>query len=139
MAGINVILLTGRSISQGVGKEKGKLSEDYASSVAVCEIDPNDLNRLGVTEGEHIRVSNEHGSIVLRAVESKRGPHQGIVYIPYGLWANALIGAKTDGTGMPSFKGVPAYVEPAPGHRVTGLRDLIKDLYAEGKLRDDSK
>jgi len=131
MSKVKVTLLTGRTITQGVGKEIGKLSEEYLASVAVCELDPEDLKRLSIRENENIRVATEFGSVVLRAKESQRAPHPGVAYIPYGLWANAIIGPRTHGTGMPSFKGVPAEVEPAPKEETMGIRGMLKSLYGK--------
>jgi len=41
MPKMQVSLLTGRTIDQGRGKEYGKLSDEYMSSVSICEIDPD--------------------------------------------------------------------------------------------------
>jgi formylmethanofuran dehydrogenase subunit D len=40
---------------------------------------------------------------------------------------------KTHGTGMPSFKGIPAEIEPAPKERVLSLHDLLNQYYGEKK------
>lgn len=128
---MKVTLLTGRTITQGVGKELGKLSGEYLESVAVCELDPEDLRLLGIRENGNIRVATEFGSVVLKAKESLRVPHPGVAYIPYGLWANIVVGPRTHGTGMPSFKGVPAEVEPAQGEETLGMRELLRNLYGK--------
>jgi len=124
-------LLTGRTIYQGVGKEHGKLSDEYWHSVAVCEMDPSDLQLLGIKENNSVRVITESGSVVLRAVESLRAPHAGVIFIPYGLFANVLTGTRTHGTGMPSFKGIPAEVEPARGEKAMKIRDLLRECYGK--------
>ncbi|MEM2094950.1 MAG: molybdopterin dinucleotide binding domain-containing protein [Candidatus Bathyarchaeia archaeon] len=131
MARLKMTLLTGRSINQGVGKELGKFSKEYEESVAVCELDPEDLKLLEINIGESILVKSEFGSVILRASESKRAPHRGVAYVPYGLWANLLTGVETAGTGMPYFKGLPVEVEPAKNEKVTSLRDLLKSLYGK--------
>ena len=114
-------MITGRSAAQGRTKEKGKKTSEYIDSVTICEFDPKDLKALGVEPGENIRISTAHGSVVLKAVESKQTPHEGIIFIPYGAWANMLISPETDGTGMPSFKGIPAEVTPAPDSKVSEI------------------
>ncbi|MEM2921120.1 MAG: molybdopterin dinucleotide binding domain-containing protein [Candidatus Bathyarchaeia archaeon] len=131
MARLKMTLLTGRTINQGVGKELGKFSKEYEESVAVCELDPEDLKLLEINIGESILVKSEFGSVILRASESKRAPHRGVAYVPYGLWANLLTGVETAGTGMPYFKGLPVEVEPAKNEKVTSLRDLLKSLYGK--------
>ena len=119
-------LLTGRTIEQGVGKEQGKMSDEYFESVAVCYIDPDDLRKLKVKEGSNILVSTEHGSVVVKTAKSLRGPHGGIVFIPYGPWANAVVSNETDSIGMPSLKGIPAKIDPAPTEPILSLKELLK-------------
>jgi formylmethanofuran dehydrogenase subunit D len=119
-------LLTGRTIEQGVGKEQGKASGEYFESAAVCYIDPNDLRKLGIKEESNILVSTEYGSVIVKAAKSLRGPHEGIVFIPYGPWANAVVSNETDSIGMPSLKGIPARIEPAPTESILSLKELLK-------------
>ena len=129
---LKVILNTGRTLRQGQGKEYGKLSERYWKSVAICEIDPDDLKKLDVKDGQPVRITTESGSVLVRAVKSARAPHPGRVFIPYGPWANVIIGSTTHGTGMPSYKGVPAVVEPAlSGEKVQSLEELLQTHYEE--------
>lgn len=115
-------MITGRSVAQGRAKEKGKKTSEYIDSVTICEFDPKDLKALGVGPGENVRISTAHGRVVLKAAESKQTPHEGIIFIPYGAWANILISPETDGTGMPSFKGIPAEVTSAPDSKVTEIK-----------------
>jgi len=123
---LKVTLLTGRTLRQGQGKEHGKLSEQYWKSVAVCEMDPDDMKRLGVRENENVRIATEWGSIVVKAVKSLRAPHPGAVFVPYGPWVSLIMDSKTHGTGMPSLKGVTAEVEPAREEPVLSLPELLK-------------
>ena len=127
MPSLKVILLTGRTLRQGQGKEYGKLSERYWKSVAVCEIDPDDMKKLGITEGNSVKIGTDHGLVVVRAIKSLRGPHAGRVFVPYGPWANVIVNPKTHGTGMPSFKGIQAIVEPAPSsEKVLTMPELLE-------------
>ena len=132
MSGMRVTLLTGRTVDQGTGKEFGKLSEEYRKSVAICEIDPKDMNEFGIKENQNVKVSTDFGSIVLKAVKSIRGPHPKIVYIPYGPWANIIVNPRTHGTGMPTLKGIPAQVELAPTEKVLDVYTLLKERYRKG-------
>jgi len=129
---LKVTLLTGRTIEQGVGKEHGKSSKEYLESVSICYIDPEDMKKLGIKNGTNVLVSTDYGSVVVKAVKSKRFPHAGEIFIPYGPWANVVVNPETDGIGMPSFKGVPATIEPAPEQRVLSLAELLKEQYGKG-------
>lgn len=129
---LKVTLLTGRTIEQGVGKECGKSSKEYVESVSVCYMDPEDLKKLGIKEKANVQVSTEHGAVVVTALKSKRAPHPGVIFIPYGPWANVIVDPETHGIGMPSLKGIPAYVEPAREKPVFSLKELLKQSFGKG-------
>ncbi|MBC7130953.1 molybdopterin dinucleotide-binding protein, partial [Candidatus Bathyarchaeota archaeon] len=111
---------------QGVSKEHGKFSKEYMESVAICYLDPQDLKKLGIKDGTNVKVTTEFGSVVVKSIKSIRTPHPGIAFIPYGPWANAVMDPETHGLGMPSFKGIPAEVEPAPEEPILTLKELLK-------------
>ncbi|MFN3621869.1 MAG: molybdopterin dinucleotide binding domain-containing protein, partial [Nitrososphaerales archaeon] len=122
----------GRSLVHGVGKEAGKFSDKYIQEVSTCQIDPEDLKTLDIKPGDCVRLTTEYGSVVLK-VSSSALVHRGSVFIPYGPYANLLIGTKTGGTGMPSFKGIPVEVEPAPGESVPELKELLVKMYGRSR------
>jgi len=124
-------LITGRTIEQGVGKECGKASKEYVESVSVCYVDPEDLKRLGIKEKTNILVSTQYGSVVVKALKSIRAPHPRIIYIPYGPWANAVVNPETHAIGMPSFKGIPATIEPAGDLPLLGLEELLENQFGK--------
>lgn len=124
-------LLTGRTIEQGVGKEQGKMSKEYYESVSVCYIDPKDLKKLRSKAKEPVRVSTDFGSVVLTGLKSPQGPHSGIVFIPYGPWANVIVDPETDSIGMPSLKGIKAQIEPCPDGLVLSLDELLKEQFGK--------
>lgn len=62
---LKIIILTGRTIDQGCGKEIGKASKEYVDSVAICEMNEGDMKRLGVRDGDRVKVTTEVGSVVL--------------------------------------------------------------------------
>ncbi|MBX5321522.1 MAG: molybdopterin dinucleotide binding domain-containing protein [Candidatus Bathyarchaeota archaeon] len=129
---LRVTLLTGRTIEQGVGKEHGKSSKEYVESVSVCYMDPEDMKKLGVKDKTNIQVSTAFGSVVVKAQKSLRAPHPSVIFIPYGPWANVIVDPETHGIGMPSFKGIPATVEPAPEKPVLGLKELLELQFRKG-------
>ncbi|MEM3566173.1 MAG: molybdopterin dinucleotide binding domain-containing protein [Candidatus Bathyarchaeia archaeon] len=129
---LKVTLLTGRTIEQGAGKERGKSSKEYVESVSVCYMDPEDMKKLSIKDGTNIQVSTAFGSVVVKAKKSLRAPHPSVVFIPYGLWANVVVDPETHGIGMPSFKGIVATVEPAPDKPVMGLEELLKTVFRKG-------
>lgn len=129
MSKVKVTLLTGRTIDQGTSKEHGKLSKEYQEKVAICEVDSSDLEKLTAKKNLNVKVMTRYGSVVVKAVESSRGSHPGIAYMPYGLWANIVVDPHTHGTGMPSFKGISAELEAAPSEKVTSIPLLLEETF----------
>jgi formylmethanofuran dehydrogenase subunit D len=128
---LRVTLCTGRTIEQGVGKEHGKASNDYMESVAVCYMESEDLKELGIKEKMNVQVSTKYGSVVVKALKSPGSSQRGLVFMPYGPWANAVVYPETDSVGMPSFKGMPAEIEPAPDKPILDLGRLLNKQFGK--------
>ncbi len=103
-------LITGRTPEQGEGLHKGKGSEAYRSATTLVEMSPEDMARLGIEEGQVVRVQTVAGQVEVPVRAGALPP--GLLFVPMGPAANGLIGTETEGTGMPSFKGLAAEVEP---------------------------
>jgi formylmethanofuran dehydrogenase subunit D len=126
---LRVTLLTGRTIEQGVGKEQGKISQEYFEACSMVYMDSEDMKKLGVKNNTNVLVTTPQGSVVLKAVKYPRSPTPGLIYIPYGPWANAICSNATTSIGMPSFKGTPAEVEAAPDKPVLSIKELLKSQF----------
>ena len=125
MASLNVTLLSGRSLAQAKSREAGRFSEEYLRTVAVCELNPDDLASLGIASGQNVKVTTKTGSVILRATIASQPLPRGVIFLPYGPWANMLIPMETYGTGMPSFKGLEADVTPAVDQKILDVRSLV--------------
>jgi len=121
-------LVTGRTVAQGEAIETGKTLDKFSQAAAIVELDPEDMFKMGVKEGDVVKVTSQHGSVAVRVVKSQNAPHQGVAFMPLGPWANVLVGGETSGTGMPSFKGIQVKIEPAPEEKVLSSRELILSL-----------
>ena len=126
---LHAILITGRTIDQGVGKEMGKGSKEYFDSSSICVIDEADLKKLGIKTRSNVKVTSKYGSVIVKAAKNPYGSNPGLVFIPCGLWANAICGDETFGMGMPLFKGFQVEVEPAPNQAILTLDELLKEEY----------
>ena len=126
---LRVTLLTGRTIEQGVGKEQGKSSQMYFEACSMVYMDGNDMKKLGVKNGQNVLITTSDGSVVLKAVKYPRAATPGLVFIPYGPWANAVCSNATTSIGMPSFKGTPAEIEPAPDKPILTIEQLFKSEF----------
>jgi formylmethanofuran dehydrogenase subunit D len=128
---LKLTLITGRTIDQGAGKERGKGSQEYFDSAAICMLDKVDLNKLGIKHGSTVQVTSQYGSVIVKAKEYPRGAHPGIAFMPCGLWANAVCGDNTYSMGMPLFKGFPIEIEPAQEKTILTLDELLKQEYGK--------
>jgi formylmethanofuran dehydrogenase subunit D len=130
---LEVTLITGRTIAQGEAIETGKELDAYTDSTAVCELDPEDMKKLGAVDGDTLKISTEAGEVFVKAVKSSQESPEGLAFIPMGPWANSVIGFDTSSTGMPSFKGVKAVIELAKDQRVLSARELVRARYSKYK------
>jgi len=126
MSWVEVTLISGRSLSQARGRERGKFSDEYAKSVAVCELDPDDMKELGATDGENVKVATKFGQVILTAATSKQAPHRGVAFVPYSAWASMLFDPSTHTSGMPTLKGLRATIEKAPKAKVATLEEITR-------------
>ncbi|MBP2146488.1 formylmethanofuran dehydrogenase subunit D [Methanofollis sp. W23] len=126
MPEIELNLISGRSIQQGVSMEAGKEKPAYTKACGIIEMDDADFKRLGAWRNTNVRVTSEYGSVVVKAVQTTQGPHPGLAFIPMGPWANMVISPKTYSTGMPTFKGVPVTVDVAEDEPVYDSLDLVR-------------
>ncbi|MBA7610821.1 hypothetical protein ES703_18035 [subsurface metagenome] len=99
------IFISGRTLKQGRTLHLGKHSPEYGEEVSSLEMNELDMAGLDLNEGDEVQVKTEAGRITARCRLSDNLP-RGIVFMPYGLPANMLIGVDTGGTGMPDFKGI---------------------------------
>ena len=123
---LNATLITGRTTSQGTARHGKKTQNEYVESAAICELDPEDIEKLKIKEGDTVRIKTNYGAVTVRVVISTQTPHPGIIFIPMGPWANEIIGPDTDSIGMPSFKSIPAEIEAAPDENILDALALIK-------------
>ncbi len=126
---LRVTLLSGRTIEQGVGKEYGKASHEYYDACSMVYMDADDMKKMGIRNNTNVEVTTPIGSVVLKAVKYPRGPTPGLIYIPYGPWANAVCSDATTSIGMPSFKGTPAEVTAAPNKKILTIEELMKSEF----------
>lgn len=129
---IEVILTTGRTFKQGEAKEIGRDSKEFTEAVAVCELDPKDMDRLKVKENDTVKVKTETGEVFVRTVKSSQTPHEGLAFMPMGPWVNSITGSGTGSTGMPMFKNFKAKVGAAKGEKILSAIELARSYIKEG-------
>ena len=123
---MEVTLISGRTANQGIGLEEGKLSKKYVESVNHVQLNPEDIEKLGLKEGNRVKVTTGFGSVTVAWTPDK-GLDEGIVFFPYGPWANQVYSAVTGSTGMPIMKGIPASIEVTE-EKILSVEEIVEKL-----------
>ena len=106
------LLNPSRTSKQGVKINVGKDDEEYQRIVNTLTICAADLQDLGISAGDTVRVRTEFGEANFQCEVGK--VPEGMLFVPYGPPTCRLMGGSTDGTGMPTSKGWEVDVEPVP-------------------------
>ncbi len=88
----------------------GKDNDEYRAIVNTLTMHADDMQALGLADGDSVRIRTEAGEAVFQC-EAGKTP-QGMLLVPYGPPTCKLMGGGTDGTGMPTSKGWEVEVEP---------------------------
>ena len=107
-----MILIPVRTSEQGTALNSGKLKEAYIVETSMLDVNTEDMQRLGLQEGDKVRLSNEIGTIVVtcRGKKPEDLPH-GLLAIPYGPPTSQLMDSETYGSGMPVSKHMEVVIE----------------------------
>ncbi len=101
------ILIPGRTSKQGCGISEGKFQDNYQSEINTLQVSPQDMDRLGLAEGDRVRLVSEDGQVdVAVKPAAKDELPEGLLFIAYGDLSSQLMGGDTHGSGMPTSKGI---------------------------------
>ncbi len=106
----NMLLVPGRSKQQGTTLNKGKLKADYQQVTSTVEMSQEDMQHLGFSEGDRLRLSNAIGEAIVTCTAGTGLP-AGMLFIPYGPQSSQLMESDTAGSGMPLSKHLAVDVE----------------------------
>ena len=115
------ILIPGRTSKQGCGISEGKFGDGYQSEITTLQMAKDDMQRLGLTNGDTVRLTSPHGRVdvaVLAAKGDELPP--GLLFIAYGDLSCRLMGPDTHGSGMPTSKGIDVGLEVVSGQTEAG-------------------
>jgi formylmethanofuran dehydrogenase subunit D len=106
------ILIPGRTSRQGSGISEGKFKENYQSEINTLQVNANDMQRLGISKGDRVRLTSANGQIevVIKPAPKDELP-EGLLFIAYGDLSSRLMGGDTHGSGMPTSKGIDVQLE----------------------------
>ncbi len=107
-----MILIPGRSQQQGTSLNEGKLEEEYLTVTSTVEMNRDDMQRLGLKDGDQVRLSNSEGEIIARCKGRKpQDLPSSVLFMAYGPSSSRLMGGDTAGSGMPISKTFEVNVE----------------------------
>lgn len=107
------LLIPGRSSRQGVTLNEGKYTEGYLDETSTLRMHPEDMQRLGIVQGDEVRMWNDIGEVVVPCIDAKDECPEGLVFICYGDKSSQLMSGETHGTGMPDSKALDVFIHPA--------------------------
>lgn len=106
------ILIPGRTSKQGCGISEGKFKENYQSEINALQVNPEDMERLGLQKGDRVQLSSESGQIQIAIIPSPKGElPSGLLFMAYGDMSSKLMSGDTHGSGMPTSKGIDVRLE----------------------------
>jgi formylmethanofuran dehydrogenase subunit D len=100
--------------------------QSLEENLAIAFLNPTDYKELKLTKNNHLRISNEIGSIIVKVGEDEHTP-EGCIILPVSIWANRI--TKIEDGGL-SFKNVTVSVE-STNEPITKFRDIIKQIKGE--------
>jgi formylmethanofuran dehydrogenase subunit D len=106
------ILIPGRTSDQGCGISEGKFQDKYQREINTLQVAPGDMARIGLAEGDRVRLTGEHGQVEVVVTAAKKDElPEGLLFIAYGDISSRLMGGDTHGSGMPTSKGLDVTLE----------------------------
>jgi formylmethanofuran dehydrogenase subunit D len=99
------ILIPGRTSRQGTAPNEGKFTAAYVEETSTLLMNPDDMTRLQLKNGDRVRLRSEQGEVELPCQAAKAGElPPGLLFLPYGDQSSRLMGGDRHGTGMPNSK-----------------------------------
>ena len=107
------ILIPGRTSDQGCGISEGKFQDKYQQEINTLQVAPEDMERLGMANGDRVRLTGEEGQVVEVCVKTAKKDELpiGMLFIAYGDISSRLMTGDTHGSGMPTSKGMDVQLE----------------------------
>ncbi len=132
---MKVILNTGTSVIQAFYEKKGStLKDEYRQAAAVAFMDINDMKKLSLNPRDKIKIKSDWGEVVVFVDKSHDAPHEGMIFLPKGPWANIVISPETYCCNVPTYKGVTAEISKTD-EDVLLVSELMNKVYGKYNLK----
>jgi formylmethanofuran dehydrogenase subunit D len=83
-----ILITTYRDIFQVETLERDRFGEDYKKLSAVIIMSKNDLQKMGFKSDDHVKLSNNYGTVVVEVKESKKNEPGGLAFMVNSPWSN---------------------------------------------------
>jgi formylmethanofuran dehydrogenase subunit D len=124
-----VTIVAFQDIFQNEARKKGLYTDEYRQLSAQIILDKQDMNRLGVKDGQRVLVKNEVGGVVVAAKTSDDDSHQGLAFMINSPWSNQLVRDDVCDTSIPGFKRIAVRVSPSE-ENVTQISEILQRMRA---------
>jgi formylmethanofuran dehydrogenase subunit D len=98
-------------------------TQSLEDHLAIAFLNPKNFKELKLTKDTHIKLANDEGSIILKAIEDENIP-DGTILLPVSIWANQL--TKVQETEI-FYKNIIVNVE-AINEPITKYKDIINKI-----------
>ncbi len=107
------ILIPGRTSRQAAAIGSGRFADAYLHEVTTLRVSPSDMRRIGLADGDRVRITSAGGRQVDVAVGAAVDDElpSGVLFIAAGNLSSQLLDSDTHGTGMPTSKGLDVRLE----------------------------
>lgn len=119
-----------RSVEQSIGKAERGL-EGYIETTAVILMHKEDMGKIGLKNGDRVKVSSAYGTVVVKAYETDE-TKPGLALMPNGPWFNIITEGDIQVTWGNHYYLVRATLE-ATSKEVTRLEEIEERLLKEDK------
>lgn len=125
---VEVNVCSVRSVEQSIGKaERGLVG--YLETTAVALMHKEDMKKIGVKNGDRVKISSNYGAVVVKVYETDE-TKPGLVLMPNGPWFNAISEGDIQVTWGGHYYLVKAVVE-ATSREETKLEEIEKAFTGE--------
>ncbi len=114
MTKIKVTLIVARTTEQELASYQSHKNPQYVERLAVAYLSKADLEKLGASSGDSLKITSQAGSTIVKAVEDP-DLQEGFIVIPKGFWASRLSSPNLSGETLLVDRGVEVTVEKAEG------------------------
>ncbi len=120
----DIRVTTYRDIFHVEALEQDRFGEEYKKLSAAIMMSKNDMEKMGFKTGDRVRLTGNHGSIVVEVRATKRDEPGGIAFMMNSPWSNSLVSDDAVVNGIPEFKNITCRISLTK-EDITPLEKLI--------------